>query len=471
MGKRQIGPVERATPPPIYIPAGMPEPPCNLSDTVPYLVLQIYEGIQVGREDATGWVSLNATRLKKTFSNSKKGITWLTENGIIEVTGSYQPGAKPKGYRFVGEPLFNSVTPSLKLIQKIREDQERYPDRMDPVHRHLKQWLTHTEFDLERARGMACANEKRLRQGIAIHNNRFAFKRSDYGRVYTSVTSLKKELQSCLSIHGESLTSIDIKNVQPLILCTLFPGFKGVVGKGGITKAKPKLNTDTGSTQVKHEDNTTLYVVDLSPSAIPYASNGTFTDVASCTFPPDAQQYFADTQGGVVYDALMIEVGVPPDDRDKFKKQIFKRIFYGAKGLKRKRYRGKFKGWRGTLAEWKAYKGEPLTRRQKGKRRREYKVVKAFAAKYPTAYALIQSQKERNYRLFSRRMQRMESDLMIEGVCGRLMREYPHIPILTIHDAILTTPSHVETVSRIIRETFQAQGLTPTLTTTDLNRD
>lgn len=52
---------------------------------------------------------------------------------------------------------------------------------------------------------------------------------------------------------------------------------------------------------------------------------------------------------------------------------------------------------------------------------------------------------------------------MIEAVCGRLMREHPNCPLVTIHDSVLTTSAWVEVVRQAIVEEFGRMGIHPTL--------
>jgi hypothetical protein len=74
---------------------------------------------------------------------------------------------------------------------------------------------------------------------------------------------------------------------------------------------------------------------------------------------------------------------------------------------------------------------------------------------------------ENGFKELSRQMQRAESALMIGEVCGRLTRQYPHVPVLTIHDSILTPRRHLATVIRIIREEFDRLGVQPELRAED----
>ena len=60
----------------------------------------------------------------------------------------------------------------------------------------------------------------------------------------------------------------------------------------------------------------------------------------------------------------------------------------------------------------------------------------------------------------ARRLQRMESQCMIDDLVGGIIRDGLSIPILTVHDAILTTPPHVEHIKQRIKNSFlQRYGL------------
>ena len=52
---------------------------------------------------------------------------------------------------------------------------------------------------------------------------------------------------------------------------------------------------------------------------------------------------------------------------------------------------------------------------------------------------------------------------MIRGVCGRLIEEHSDCPLITVHDAILTTAPWVATVQQVILDEFGKLGIRPTL--------
>ena len=122
-----------------------------------------------------------------------------------------------------------------------------------------------------------------------------------------------------------------------------------------------------------------------------------------------------------------IEVQDAPVNRQDFKLALFADVFYG-----------------------KAEVNTPLT--------------KLFDEEFPNVFKFIRDHKRQHgYESLSREMQRAEADFMIDTVCLRLLKHHSDIPILTVHDSILTTPGHLPTVRRIIEEEFERIGMKPTM--------
>ena len=127
--------------------------------------------------------------------------------------------------------------------------------------------------------------------------------------------------------------------------------------------------------------------------------------------------------------------------------------------------------WRGSRDQWKSevwfhflYGSNKNPKRLAQQGDLELAVlVRYFAQVFPTVDAWVRSKKARNYKKLACDMQRRESTLMIGGVCGRMAREYPHVPIVTIHDSISTTSAYVELVQRMILEEFAKAGVCPKL--------
>ncbi len=92
------------------------------------------------------------------------------------------------------------------------------------------------------------------------------------------------------------------------------------------------------------------------------------------------------------------------------------------------------------------------------------KVSKAFNILFPELGKIINSIKADDYTALAIALQKLEADLVIKAVvplCKKMA-----IPVLTVHDSILTFPEHREIVSKLIKQQCEAlYGLTPMLKT------
>lgn len=93
-------------------------------------------------------------------------------------------------------------------------------------------------------------------------------------------------------------------------------------------------------------------------------------------------------------------------------------------------------------------------------------VAAALERAFPSVVRVIRRAKRRDHARLARELQRLESDLVIDRVCGRLMREHPDVPVITVHDCLLTTPPHVDVVRGAMLAEFGRVGLVPTLKVT-----
>lgn len=103
---------------------------------------------------------------------------------------------------------------------------------------------------------------------------------------------------------------------------------------------------------------------------------------------------------------------------------------------------------------------------------RDTDIALLFKAMYPSVWRFITEWKlwrggtedqDESFKRLAIRMQQRESRFVIGRVCTRLTEHHPEIPLLTIHDSILTTPDHVETVFRVMTEEFARLGVRPKL--------
>lgn len=160
------------------------------------------------------------------------------------------------------------------------------------------------------------------------------------------------------------------------------------------------------------------------------------TDAYDPHLKPDEIMFKEQVLSGNIYDQLMALTGYSPEQRRKFKAAFFMSVLYGDNS---ENYS----------------KVHPIT--------------KVFRKLYPSVWQFIIDAKtpdgrgkpEDSYKRLSQEMQRRESALMIGAVCGRLAKYHADIPVVTIHDSLMTPPQHVDLVERIILEEFERLGVRP----------
>ena len=145
----------------------------------------------------------------------------------------------------------------------------------------------------------------------------------------------------------------------------------------------------------------------------------------------DEHQFRRDVLDGTVYDKLMVECGYT--DRRTFKGDFFEQVLYG------------------DPTKYYSYNGQ---------------VTAAFTARYPNVWQFIRSVKSGGkdaYKRLPQEMQRRESRFLIGRVCGRLAAHHADVPVVTIHDSVLTPQTYQELVTRIVLEEFDRLGVVPAL--------
>jgi hypothetical protein len=72
-----------------------------------------------------------------------------------------------------------------------------------------------------------------------------------------------------------------------------------------------------------------------------------------------------------------------------------------------------------------------------------------------------QVKKEHGYKIISKALQRVESNIMLDDVGSRLLRELPGVPFVTVHDSVLLMADAAEPARQIMLQTFKEYGVTP----------
>ena len=87
-------------------------------------------------------------------------------------------------------------------------------------------------------------------------------------------------------------------------------------------------------------------------------------------------------------------------------------------------------------------------------------VSEVFGKLWPGIFnALCKLKQKCGYKTIAQILQRMESTIMIDGVCGRIVSEHPEVEFLTIHDAALAVIDRGGIVRQLVEEEFAQFGV------------
>jgi hypothetical protein len=94
------------------------------------------------------------------------------------------------------------------------------------------------------------------------------------------------------------------------------------------------------------------------------------------------------------------------------------------------------------------------------------RIFKLIQQHFPVFADAILDIKKDDHAHLSHRLQRTESKIVIDRCCGWLMEHYPNMPIITVHDEIMTTREYVSLVQLELRAAFlQETGFLCSITT------
>lgn len=422
------------------------------------------------RHQTTEWVNISQQTIRQFIHPSKANTVRFTllAQHVIECDGEWRRGCKSLGYRLT-EP-YRGETKRVQihkrtLIAKMlrhrirREDTPVPEDTLDAVHQHLLACLRKVRIDTARAYQLvemmskeasvtsssvpsspSCTKSKIRKLGSRrrckmvnayrkainrvtidqISNGELDYVICKQGRVHTPITRLFTEARSCLSIDGRPLVSIDVVNSQLIFFALLF--------------LESQYNRQAGDMDGKDMCEQGISNPLVTPSSTPSSPSCTTADT-------DGMRFVSLVMEGTVYDYLMgklHELGHAVSSRREFKRQFFQQVLYGDNQM--------FYASRLPLAV-------------------------LFQQEFPSVWEFILLQKRWNgvglegeaFKTLAIRMQQRESRFMIGQVCSRLAKYHREIPILTIHDSILTNPEYMPTVRRIMIEEFARLGVQPAL--------
>ncbi|CAG7581243.1 MAG: putative DNA polymerase I [uncultured marine phage] len=162
---------------------------------------------------------------------------WLLEHGFIKLVSDYYVGKKAKTYR-INEKLLVDCSRYLNtdrvLLKKYRKnvlalnvDKTNYNWIEEDIRKKIVNDLFYVDVDIKKAQSILDTLEKETLDKNeysveCVKDKHIFFHFDKYGRCHTNFTVLKSEIRKeCLSIDGEEIEEIDIRNSQPLFLAIL----------------------------------------------------------------------------------------------------------------------------------------------------------------------------------------------------------------------------------------------------------
>ncbi len=378
------------------------------NDKMAILLAELMAATATTKERRAGfWIPIHWQQWRKILgSRYKATIREATAAGYVETNDRYSVGRFPKSYRLAKRYRRPKTRPY--TLPRTRSTASRIRiDETDSVGRLLVD-----QFKRVRLTGTAsgwdgfCAAQ--------IRAGSFYATRCQYGRFHSTFTGLKRAVRSQLTVNGQQLFEIDVANCQPLIL--------------GLLATHNNRHNPQPDTQPTTKTDTT---------------NSTYSICRAFLTDQNITNYIELCERGKLYEHLQERCRGQLTLRDCIPADRWHR--YGAdRPLSRKDVKRQFLVM--------LFADVATTRRMP--------MFDLVATEWSALADFIIDAKRDCYQNLARDCQQLESRLMIDGAAGSLLAE-PSIPIVTIHDAILTTAAHIPAVESAVIAEFGRLGVTP----------
>lgn len=345
--------------------------------------------------------------------------TELIRSRLVDSDKHFEVGSKSIGYRIgqelVGRKWGQWTIKGKAFANKVKryKDHVRSKDRLtEDIHLWLANWCDKVEWTADAGEVLAetiKAKPKAQHQYDLINEDVRSYSVCPYGRFHSNYTCLASEMRGCLQIQGERLKEIDVVSSQPYhLFCYLWEiryiGKNTQNVKDTLSNC-PEVLTQRINQAKNQEKNQKSQSINTSPQPSPPIPPHV---PLFCDEGDDLGSFGQDILDGTIYETYQQAGGW--ETRQEAKKDLFLAIY--------------------------------------GKDPRNLDILRTI---YPSVAEMIQKSKSTmGYKWLPQEMQRRESHCMIQRAARRLMLHHPDIPIVTVHDSILTPARHVDTVKEVL---------------------
>ncbi|MDV3684886.1 hypothetical protein CMU45_00650 [Elizabethkingia anophelis] len=368
--------------------------------------------------NSSQYVPLNAKILEGYYSEYSKYFNYFVDNGILEKKNYSTTSQRSNSYRF-------SVGLIPDSVDLVPVDLTSLADR---VHRgkfiventsfapklecnHLIKWLN-PKLTINKSSAMEVIKNGNIDKAQWLYyayaieklctGNFYAIRKLEAdNRLHTNLTNLPKPLRPFLRYGGEKLYSRDICTSQPFFLVYLI-----------------EYITMYRDIPCKESINLPIYTLMLEELCNHLLTEG---------FREDYEKL----KDWVLYGDIYNELGdllFPDQDIEKVTVKEFSKVdgFYVDVEYKSKR---------------DAMKVITLTIFYSALKTKNPQ-IKKFKQLFPNFSKLLDLLKQNNHKNFSKMLQHIEANCIIDFVTKKLSIHYPEMPLFTIHDSIMTTESY-----------------------------
>lgn len=431
---------------------------------------------------------LSSVFLRAYVHNYNEYLNYLIDNGIIETDNYYIPGKKSRGYKIADKyngKVSLSLVYSPSLVKKIRKEQQKW-QKLPVKYNALFRSFSGLEIDYDAAMLFISdlysyrtrnpenrewnPKKKRFKIPTAQYNSAYIninylkdkkfyfFVDSNVHRLHSNITNIQSDLRNFLSWKGEKLVSIDISNSQPYLSCMLF--------------SQSFYTSDNALNSNKKENKLTIFSF---PGILDQLQSKRLAAPSFVHHITDQLHQFGISEPLLAKDRPS-SVSLTPVRKRDFKNDIEWFVYLVANGslyeYLEKMFCERLGESYGDRKSVKAAVFQVLFTDNRFYGQDEAAPKRIFKEIFPQVYKLFSLYKRRDASLFPRLLQQIESRLIIDVICARILKERPEVPLITIHDSIATTIPNLEYVKSVMHEELTKHiGIEPNFKCEYWNKD
>ena len=437
------------------------KPLFNFDDEKGLYILSLISSLPSYKKDTYypgGYVNLNSTMLKDVVGNNyKKYLDYFVSNDIIERNNSYsnseiKPHSKSFRYNLKGIKKLTWNIFEFDIIDTIYNKIELKEKYVSCVPSHLTKWLNteltidsdSTLFEIQEKLKFISSEENNtlkkaenyLRSLKNIHFAEYWAKRSPKdNRLHTNLTNMPEFFRKHIRYNDWYMAEVDFKNSQPFFLIVLI---------------------DSIVSDRKDSNYRILNIVEkLGVSGTMFHT--LVQALNSKGFQEEYSKIKADVLNGTLYDNLERSFEFDKNIEGKFMRKFFcndskkQRMFY-------------FDSKRDVVKRlflFFLYKANKKSEKQEDN---DYLIFKNL---YPNFCHVLELLKDKNSKDLPKLLQHIEADCILDFTTKKIAEKYPHIPLFTIHDSIITTENYIDIIEKETKQYVKeyCMSLLPTLKT------